>query len=294
MALLSCNHLPNNETESIFPNTPDTTDVVELASFLGFEKQAYIISEETTLKNGKVRSKGIVAVPAYGDDFRGKTLDNIYWRGVSIPEGDFRGNRFHLTNCSEGDFSYSDFRVSEMKWTLLDHSKLVGCNFDQAEMLYVIANEAIMDSSSFRGVNMFGMEGFRSSFRSCNLSYSLMKETEFIEADFTACTALKGNFIRAVLVNTKIDSSDLCYSDFSAASLEGSSFIRSRLLGVSFMDANLKNVDFTGADLKDCNFSGAEFENTIFTDAANIPIELKNIIVDDQVSGICLSGKNKH
>lgn len=291
ISFISCTHGRFNASETIFPNTPDTTNFVELASFLDFEKQAYIISEQTTLRNGKVRSKGIVAAPAYGDDFRGNTLDNVYWQGVSILEGDFRGNSFHSSNCTKGDFSYSDFRVGAMKWTLFDHSKLVGCNFNQAEMLYVIANETIMDSSTFKGVNMFGMEGFRASFRACDFSYSLMKETEFIETDFTACIALKANFIRAVLVDAKIDSSDLCYSNFSAASLEGTTFKRSRLIGVNFNDANLKGVDFSGADLKDCKFIGAEFENTIFSDAVNIPKNIEKVMVDDQITGIFFGNK---
>jgi len=81
---------PNFHTH--FPDPPDTTNLFEFANFMDAEQIALVIAEETTLKNGKKRLKGIVAVPQDGDDFRGHMLDNVYWRGETVVEGDFRGD----------------------------------------------------------------------------------------------------------------------------------------------------------------------------------------------------------
>jgi uncharacterized protein YjbI with pentapeptide repeats len=88
-------------------------------------------------------------------------------------------------------------------------------------------------------------------------------------------------------MDSKVDSCDFSYSDFTGGGLEGASFINSRLLGCNFQGAHLQGVDFTGADLKDCYFFGAEFENTIFKDAINIPKIIKKMIVDDKITGLC-------
>lgn len=148
-----------SSVQKLFPNPPDTSNLVTFASSLSPNERAWIVAEETFLMNGKIRKKGIVPIPRNGDDFRGHTLDDVYWRGAHVQEGDFRGDYLRSSNCSQGDFSYSDFRVTDMKWANFNQSILVKCNFNQANMFRVHVNDAILDSSSFQGANMFGMEG---------------------------------------------------------------------------------------------------------------------------------------
>ncbi|NOX46339.1 MAG: pentapeptide repeat-containing protein [Chlorobi bacterium] len=282
-----CKTGPKDNPSALFPFPPDTLNLAEFANFMDEDTVASIIKEETKLPNGKTRPKGFVSFPQDGDDFRGLRLDNVYWRGVHVLHGDFRGSYFRSTNCKEGDFSYSDFRVSDMKWAMFDDSRIVDCNFNQAKMFHVHANGAAMDSSTFRGANMFGMEGHHASLRNCDFSHALMKDTEFLHADFTGSIAIKVRLVRAVLIGSKVDSTDFSYSDFTGGGLEGASFVNSRLLGCNFQGAHLQGVDFSGADLKDCYFFGAEFENTVFKDAVNIPKVIQKMIVDDRVTGLC-------
>jgi uncharacterized protein YjbI with pentapeptide repeats len=276
-----------DSSNALFPFPPDTLNLVEFANFMDEDTVAAIIKEEIKLSNGKSRPKGFISFPQNGDDFRDLRLDNVYWRGVNIQNADFRGSYFRSTNCKEGNFSYSDFRVTDMKWAMFDDSRIVDCNFNQAKMFHVHANGAVMDSSTFKGANMFGMEGHHASLRNCDFSHALMKDTEFLQADFTGSIAIKVRLVRAVLMDSKVDSCDFSYSDFTGGGLEGASFINSRLLACNFQGAHLQGVDFTGADLKDCYFFGAEFENTIFKDAINIPKIIKKMIVDDKITGLC-------
>ena len=63
---------------------------------------------------------------------------------------------------------------------------------------------------------------------------------------------------------------------------------------MTFQGAHLQGADFTGANLKDCNFFAAEFENTVFTDAINIPDQIKDLIVDDKITGVCSEVENNN
>jgi len=181
-----------------------------------------------------------------------------------------------------------------MKWAVFNNSNLIGCNFDQARMFHVKTNHTVLDSSKFRGANMFGMEGHHASFVNCDFSHALMKDVEFLESDFEKSTALKVRFIRAVLIGSNLDSTDLCYSDFTGAGLEGATFRNARIWGANFQGAHLQGADFSGADLKDCNFFGAEFESTNFENAINIPDDFQKLIIDDHFTGVCDVRHIKH
>ncbi len=263
-----------------FANPPDTLNILKLANFLSEIEEDSIINLNTTLSSGKKRYIGIKAVPQDGDDFRRMELDEVYWRGVSVKEGDFRGAKFRSANCSDSDFSNSDFRIADIRWTVFDNSILRNCNFTQAHMFHVKVNYADLSYSDFRGANMFGMEGHNAKLINCNFSGALMKDSEFLHSDFTGSKGIKTKLFRAVLKNSKIDSCDFSYCDFTGAGLEGASFKYSRLRFTNFQGAHLQGVDFTGADLLGCNFKGANFENTIFTNAINLPESLETILVD--------------
>ncbi len=275
-----CNGIDSPESLSHFPQPPDTVHIYKLANFLSKTEEDSIINLETTLKSGGKRYKGISAVPQNYDDFRRTKLDNVYWRGVSVIEGDFRGAVFRSANCSESNFSNSDFRVADIRWTVFDKSILRNCNFSQAHMFHVKVNDADLSHSDFRGANMFGMEGHRAKLIHCNFSGALMKDSEFLDADFTGSTGIKVKLFRAVLKNSKVDSCDFSYCDFTGAGLEGASFKYSRLRYTNFQGAHLQGTDFTGADLMGCKFVGANFENTVFKDAINIPEEVKELLVN--------------
>jgi uncharacterized protein YjbI with pentapeptide repeats len=111
-------------TNSLIPKTPDTTTYKRLANFLSDEEIAEIANEETTLKSGKKRLKGLIPVPQDGDDFRKMNLDNVYWPKVSVKEGDFRGARMRSAHCEHSDFSNSDFRVADIRWTEFNYCNL--------------------------------------------------------------------------------------------------------------------------------------------------------------------------
>ena len=120
-----------------------------------------------------------------------------------------------------------------------------------------------------------------------------MKDSEFLNADFTGSTVVKTKLFRAVLQGSKLDSVDFSYSDFTGAGLEDATFINSRLLNANLQGSHLQGTDFTGADLKGVNFFGAEFESTIFVDAKNIPENIKGMIVDGKITGVAFKGENK-
>ena len=265
----------------------------KVANFLSDSEIDSIVNEETVLKNGNKRAKGIKPVPQNGDDFRKAMLDNVYWNGAHVVEGDFRGASMRSAKCSETNFSRSDFRAADIRWTLFDRSLLYNCNFSQARLFHDHVTDSRLDSSDFQGANMFGMTGHRASLKYCNFTNALMKDVEFTHADFSHSVAVHTRFIRGVLTNSKFDDCNLTDSDFTGAGLEGASFKNSIIKNVNFGGAHLQEADFSGADLEGCNFYGAEMRNTIFEGAKNIPAELEKLLEDGKISAVITERKNK-
>ncbi len=271
---------------ALFPEPPDTVNLVKRVNFLNEEELNAIIDEPTVMSNGKIRPEGIIAFPQDGDDFRRADLDESYWRHVSSRESDFRGASFRTADCSEGDFSRSDFRASDMRWTFLDFSNLKHANFKQAKMFHVHASDAKFDSCDFRGANMFGMEAHYAKFRNCDFSNALMKDSELLGSDLTGSVGIKANMIRAVLTYAVLDSTDFCYADFTGAGLGEVTFVNARLIGANFQGSHLQGADFTGADLTGCNFFAAEMDSTVFSGAINIPKQVKEMMEEGVVTGV--------
>ena len=268
--------------EILFPKAPDSSNLVKLANFLSDDDVVQIAKSD----NGMKTLHGINSVPQDGDDFRFDTLDNRYWKGVSSRNSDFRGASFRSSNCGESDFSGSDFRVSDIRWTSLFFSNLDNCDFSQSKMFHVHGTGATFYNCKFKGANMFGMEAHQAKVRDCDFSNALMKDTEFIESDFTGSTAINVRFIRAVLEHSRMDSMDLSFSDFTGAGLKKVSFINSRLHNVNFQGSHCQNADFSGADVKGANFFGTQFKNTNFKGAINIPKQIKHLIKDGVANGV--------
>ena len=225
----SCANQNNSPVSKLFPNVPDTTELPELAIFLEPDQLAAIINQETFLSNGNKRMKGIKSVPQNGDDFRRDSLDEVYWPKASVIEGDFRGASIRSGRCENGNYRKSDFRVADVRWTIFDGSIMDSINFNQSRLFHVKVNHVPLSNSSFRGANMFGMEGHFAKMRNCDFSGALMKDSEFLESDLTGSVAIKAKLFRAVLLKSKLDSCDFSYADFTGAGLEESSFINSRL-----------------------------------------------------------------
>ena len=274
----SCGIGSNAPVSKLFPNEPDTTDLPELAVFLEADQLNAIIDEETTLSNGKKRYRGFIAVPQDKDDFRRDSLDEVYWPRVSVIEGDFRGASIRSGRCQDGNYRKADFRGADVRWTNFDGSIMDSINFNQSRLFHVKVNNVPLSNSSFRGANMFGMEGHYTTMRNCDFSGALMKDSEFLDSDLTGSIGVKTKLFRAVLIDSKLDSCDFSYADFTGAGLEKSSFINSRLWYANFQGGHLQGSNFEGADLKGCNFFGAELENTNFKNAINIPEDIKGFI----------------
>ena len=277
----SCGNISSSPVSQLFPNKPDTTDLPELAVFLEKDQLTRIIDAETTLSSGKKRYKGIISIPQDGDNFRGASLDEVYWPKTSVIEGDFRGASIRSGRCYDGNYRKSDFRVADVRWTIFDGSIMDSINFEQSRLFHVKVNHANLNNCNFRGANMFGMEGHFSKMRNCDFSGALMKDSEFLESDLTGSVAVKAKLFRAVLLKSKLDSCDFSYADFTGAGLEESSFINSRLWYANFRGGHLQGTNLEGADLKGCNFFGTEFESTNFKGAINIPQEIQAYINEE-------------
>lgn len=281
--------------ENELNNIPcDTTSLLTFINSVEMEQRLKVINEPTFLKSGKKRFKGVKVIPQDGDDFRKENLDKVYWRGASVLEGDFRGARFQSADCRDGKYADSDFRFCDVRWADFGNSNMKNCNFSQSALFRLHVKDSDMEGSDFQGSNMFGVIGHRANLRNCDFSNALLKESEFLKADFTGSKAVNVRFIIAVLQGSKLDSTNLSYSDFTGAGLENVSFTDACLVNVTFQGAHLQGADFTGANLEGCNFFAAEFENTIFTNAINIPNQIKELIVDDKITGVCSEVKNNN
>ncbi len=270
---LSCQNLTGNVSNDATKES-DTTNIPELINFL----EPNQIDSIVNLDNGLKRLKGFISIPRDSDDFRKENLDKVYWVNKSIINGDFRGASFRSTRCSNLKAQKSDFRAADIRWSLFDGSNLTNCKFDQSRLFHVHVNYADLTSSTFRGANMFGMEGRFAVLRNCDMTGALLKDSEFLNADFTGSKAIKAKLIRAVLKDSKLDSTDFSFADFTGGGLEGSSFINAKLRHANFQGGHLQGVDLSGADLKGCYFFGTEFEGTNMNNAKNIPEEIKGFI----------------
>jgi uncharacterized protein YjbI with pentapeptide repeats len=278
---MACNNRKPEPVRSLFPGDPDTSGVPELIEYLDRHEVDSIYALESRLPGGRSRPKGYRALPQDEDDFSHRKLDEIYWTGEKVRNGDFRGVVMRSANCREVDFSRSDFRAADIRWSNLGAARIDSADFSQSRLFHVNVNDAQLNHSLFRGANMFGMEGHRAEMRYCDFSGALMKDTEFIGADLTGSVAVKTRLFRAVLKSAKIDSCDFSYADFTGASLEESSFRHSRLWGTSFRGSHLQEASFRGADLKGCDFFGASLRNTDFNGAINVPGEVLRYIGED-------------
>jgi uncharacterized protein YjbI with pentapeptide repeats len=271
----------NNEevpVNSLFPSAPDTSSIPELVNYLDEDEFDSIMAIETFLADGRARPKGYRALPQPKDDFSGMKLDGIYWPNERVRNADFRGVTMRSANCRNGDYRFGDFRTADIRWSNFDGSALDSSNFRQTKLFHVKVNNASLNGCTFVAANMFGMEGHLATLRNCDFSGALMKDSEFVEADFTASKAVRTKLFRAVLKNAKIDSCDFSYADFTGAGLEESSFVNSRLWGANFQGSHLQGASFVGADLEGCDFFGASLENTDFNEARNIPDEIRKFI----------------
>lgn len=292
--IIGCKNNQPSAVEALFSNPPDTTNKFEFANFIDDDKRELIIRENSTMINGELRSKGNDLMPKNGDDFRESNLNKVNWAGVQVIDGDFRGVMFKSAKCTGSNFSYSNFRLVDVQWSVFNYSILAKCNFTQADMFHFNANDSKFTESDFRGANMFGMVAQRANLRNCNFTNGLMKDVEFPEADLTGSKAIQVVLFRAVLSGAKMDSCDFSYSDFTGAWLDDGSFVNSRFINTNFAGAHLKNTNFTGANLEGCNFIGARFENTDFTGAINIPIGVKKLINKGFATGeVVKEGNNK-
>jgi uncharacterized protein YjbI with pentapeptide repeats len=288
-----CLNQPEPIVKMLFPYPPDTSISFKRIDYMNPEEVAGIIASKSFFANGQLRNEGIAHIPMHGDDFRGHVLDDIYWTDIVACHSDFRGTIFRYAVAKGGYFDSCDFRVADLRWTNFSHSVLTNCDFKQARMFRVLADEADFSNSEMMGANMFGFEGNNTVLRNCNFSNALLKESELIDADFTGSTAIKTNFLLSVLFNVKADSADFSYSDFTGASLEGASFVHSRFINTNFQGAHLQGADFTGADLSGCSFFGAEFENTLMQGAINIPPDIEKLLIDGVITAYYISDNDK-
>jgi len=228
--------------ENELNNAPcDTTSLLTFINSVEMEQRLKVINKPTLLKNGKKRLKGVKVLPQNGDDFRKANLDKVYWRGASVLEGDFRGARFQTADCRDGKFTDSDFRFCDVRWADFSNSNVKNCNFSQSALFRLHIKDSDLEGSDFQGSNMFGVQGHRAILRNCDFSNALLKESEFLDADFTGSRAVKVRFIISVLQGSKLDSTNLSYSDFTGAGLEDVSFTNACLVDVTFQGALLSS-----------------------------------------------------
>ena len=264
----------------------DTTGLKKLANFLS-EAEIDSVRKLPHFASDEIRLEGWVVWPQNGDSFNGRKMDTIYWDGLDLRRLDMRGVTMRSARCTNNDFRGTDFRVADIRWTVFDGSDLRGCNFDQARLFHVKVNDAVLDSSTFRGTNMFGMEGHGTMMRYCDFTNALMKDAEFVYSNLSGSRGVKARLIRAVFKHSILDSTDFSYADFTGGGLEKASFRGAKLRHANFQGARLADADFSGADLYDVNFFGSRFNNTIMKGAKNIPPEvLKMMNKDSLVTGI--------
>ena len=290
--LSSCDQLQTSNSSALFPKDCDSSNMYDLVNFTDKGVIKSIINEDIFLANGEKRKKGFLAIPQDYDDFRGINLDEVYWKGIHVIGGDFRGVKFRSAKCMGSVFKESDFRICDIRWSYFMKSNLSHCKLSRAILFRMYVNDADISHSDLRGANMFGVRAHRTNFRDCDFTNALMKESEFLYADFTGSKAVNVRFTISVFTGAKMDSTDLCYADFTGAGLEDVSFVDARIKNAQFRGAHLQGADFTGANLKGSNFFAAEFVNTIFKDAKNIPEGLKDMIVDDKITGVCHVNSN--
>ncbi len=268
------------------PVESDTTHIKKLANFLSDEERDSV-ARRAHFRDPRERLSGWPEWPQSGDDFRGRRMDTMFWDGLDLRNMDLRGVTMRSSVCTNDDFRGTDFRAADIRWTVFDGSDLRYCNFDQARLFHVKVNDALLDSSTFRGTNMFGMEGHGTMMRYCDFTGALMKDAEFVFANFFKSRGVKARLIRAVLKNSILDSTDFSYADFTGGGLDRASFRGAKLRHANFQGARLANADFSGADVYDVNFFGSRFNNTSFKGAKNIPPEIAAMMDQDSlVSGI--------
>ncbi len=266
------------------PATPAPSTFLKIAEFVSPQEMDSIISQKTTLSDKKVRMKGIAPVPQNGDDFRRANLDGVYWHNVSVAEGDFRGASMRSVKAEESIFQNSDFRVADIRWTLFNSSIMAHCNFNQAKLFHVHVNFTNLNNSTFRGANMFGMEGHHAQMKHCDMTNALMKDSEFTDTDFTGSLFVHTRLIRAVMTGSTFDYVNCTDADFSGGNLDNASFRNANCTRANFQGNGMKNTDFSGSDLSGCNFFGARLKTVNFKDAKNIPDNVRKLIVNDTVT----------
>jgi gamma-glutamyl-gamma-aminobutyrate hydrolase PuuD/uncharacterized protein YjbI with pentapeptide repeats len=138
------------------------------------------------------------------------------------------------------------------------------------------------DKTSFKNLNLDGINFINCSFESTHFSNASLKETAFQLCEFTL-----SSFMNATIENVLFADVTMRSCSFTQANLNEVHFVRSSLIGSSFEDASLSFCSFFGVSMPGTHFLEALVSNTFIRSS-----DLKDTVFFDSISQFLIDGES--
>ncbi|HAZ16526.1 MAG: hypothetical protein A3H59_03145 [Candidatus Jacksonbacteria bacterium RIFCSPLOWO2_02_FULL_43_9] len=214
-----------------------------------------------------------------GFDFRGRTLQKIYFPGARLCDANFSGMSLHSPEFQDADLKRALFVGAIIEGHDWSRSDLRGANFTHAIFLHIpkMENALFDDDTTFP-------EGFDDSLLlrvkdGCLFSYdpkNRVWQKNIFENRKLSCMDFAGLDLQgAVFRKSNFGESVVSDADFRKVhSIQGAKFFETRMFGAHFEGVDVSGCDFSSSKyLEGAHFDGARYDDSTLFPQGFVPEE---------------------
>lgn len=217
---------------------------------------SFLDFEEANLQNIEISNANLSRTDLQGVQFDQTTFKNVDFQDANLKKASFHYSSFEDTNFSyanlesanfrdtylkKTNFSYANLKDANLRYAYFVMSKLPFAVFDYADLFHVELSDTDLQETSFWRANLDG----------ANLSCSLLKSSNFENANLKNAKLKAVNLQYSYLRDADFEKADIADADISNADCQHAHF-----RGVDFSEVNVDKTDFTNAN--DANLKGAK------------------------------------
>lgn len=153
------------------------------------------------VKNASLTGCKLSGLDLVGADFRGIDFSACRFTGCNLSDSDFTNAKLvgcKMDNCvvKRADLTGTDLRDADLSDNVMELSKFIKCNAENAKFRHCRINRGIFANGNFKKVDFFFAD-LRGSFRSADLEGANLFGADLTGADFTSANLQKANMTDA-------------------------------------------------------------------------------------------------
>jgi uncharacterized protein YjbI with pentapeptide repeats len=195
------------------------------------------------------------------------TLANLV--GTSLRKATFTDARLQGVNMVAIGPVQTDFSGADLTRAYLNFSKLIGCNFADAEMPGIDLTRCNVSGATLRGANLTGANLSNSDFQGADLSYAMLVGALLNDVDLRGANLGHSELTRATLSGVLMTEADLGHAHLSRTVLA-----RCRDLHRAFGLDSLEYVNGVCVDVETLRFCLAGLPDDFLGNAGLEPHEI--------------------